>query len=126
MAPTHHRKKDKRREAFVKVTILLASVCGALALPLAQAQSVDAAAAEALAKKSGCMKCHSVSAKKEGPSFRETAAKYKGKPDAEKTLYTHLTANPKVKVDGREELHDSPKTKSEAEIRNLVQYILTR
>ena len=30
----------------MKVTILLAGICGALALPLAQAQSVDAAAAE--------------------------------------------------------------------------------
>ena len=28
------------------------------------------------------MKCHSVCAKKEGPSFKETAAKYKGKADA--------------------------------------------
>jgi cytochrome c len=110
----------------VKVTGLLIGICCAAALPLAQAQSVDVSAAEALAKKSGCTKCHSVSAKKEGPSFKETAAKYKGKPDAEKTLYTHLTTNPKVKVDGKEELHDSPKTKNEAEIRNLVQYILTR
>ena len=110
----------------MKATSLLIAICGALALPLAQAQSVDVSAAEALAKKSGCTKCHSVSAKKEGPSFKETAAKYKGKPDAEKTLYTHLTTNPKVKVDGKEELHDSPKTKNEAEIRNLVQYILTR
>jgi cytochrome c len=110
----------------VKVTHLLIGICGALALPLAQAQSVDVPAAEALAKKSGCNKCHSVSAKKEGPSFKETAAKYKGKPDAEKTLYTHLTTSPKVKVDGKEELHDSPKTRNEAEIRNLVQYILSR
>jgi cytochrome c len=80
----------------------------------------------ALAKKSGCTKCHSVSAKKEGPSFKETAAKYKGKPDAEAALMKHLTTNPKIKVDGKEELHDSPKTKNEAEIRNLIQYILSR
>src|SRR5262245_26710851 len=110
----------------MKVTSLVLALCSALALPLAHAQSVDVSAAEALAKKSGCTKCHSVSAKKEGPSFKETAAKYKGKPDAEKTLYTHLTTNPKVKVDGKEELHDSPKTKNEAEIRNLIQYILSR
>ena len=110
----------------MKVTILLAGICGALALPLAQAQSVDAAAAEALAKKSGCMKCHSVSAKKEGPPFKETAAKYKGKADAEAALFKHLTTNPKVKVDGKEELHDSLKTKNEADIKNVVKYILTR
>lgn len=90
------------------------------------AQAQDVAAAEALAKKSGCMKCHSVSAKKEGPSFKDTAAKYKGQPDAEKALFAFLTTNPKVKLDGKEALHDMPKTKNEAEVRNLVQYILSR
>jgi cytochrome c len=103
---------------------MLAGIMLAAAMPLAQAQ--DVASAEALLKKSGCMKCHSVSAKKEGPSFKETAAKYKGKADAEKTLVTHLTTNPKIKVDGKEELHDSLKTKNDAEIKNVVHYILTR
>ena len=112
--------KAKLLSAVVTATVLGLGAGGA------SAQSVDTGAAEALAKKSGCMKCHSVSAKKEGPSFKETAGKYKGKPDAEKALMTHLTTNPKVKVDGKEELHDSPKTKNEAEIRNLVQYILSR
>ena len=86
----------------------------------------DAAGAEAVLKKSGCMKCHSVSAKKEGPSFKETAAKYKGKPDAQAALFKHLTTNPKIKVDGKEELHDALKTKNEAEIKNVVAYILSR
>jgi cytochrome c len=105
-------------------------VAGSLAFacttPVAIAQSVDAGAAEALAKKSGCLKCHSVTQKKDAPSFKETAAKYKGKPDAEKTLFTHLTTNPKVKVDGKEELHDNLKTKNEAEIKNVIGWILSR
>ncbi len=88
--------------------------------------AVDVAAAEALTKKSGCMKCHSVSAKKDGPPFKETAAKYKGKADGEQKLYTHLTTNPKVKVDGKEELHEALKTKNDAEIKNVMQYILSR
>ena len=92
----------------------------------AQAQNVDVGAAEALVKKSGCLKCHSVSAKKEGPPFKETAAKYKGKPDAEAALVKHLTTNPKIKVDGKEELHDSLKTKNDADVKNVIQYILTR
>jgi cytochrome c len=93
----------------------------------AQAQpAVDVGDAEKLAKKSGCTKCHAVSAKKEGPPFKETAAKYQGKADAEQKLFAHLTSNPKIKVDGKEELHDSPKTKDEAQVRNLVRYILTR
>jgi cytochrome c len=97
----------------------------ALAVPFA-AQAQDVASAEALAKKSGCMKCHSVSAKKEGPAFKDTAAKYKGKADAEKTLTTFLTSSPKVKVDGKEEMHDAPKTQDQAQITNLVKYILSR
>lgn len=105
---------------------LFIGICTTAAMPIAQAQSVDVAAAEALLKKSGCMKCHSVSAKKEGPPFKETAAKYKGKADAEKSLFTHLTTNPKIKVDGKEELHDSLKTKNEADVRNVVRYILSR
>jgi cytochrome c len=105
---------------------LVAGMCAAAAMPLARAQSVDASAAEALIKKSGCLKCHSVSAKKEGPSFKDTAAKYKGKADAEKALVAHLTTNPKIKVDGKEELHDALKTKNDADVRNVVRYILSR
>src|SRR5881392_269584 len=105
---------------------LIATAALALAMSGAYAQNVDVSAAEALAKKSGCMKCHSVSAKKDGPSFKETAAKYKGKPDAEAALFKHLTTNPTIKIDGKEERHESPKTKNEAEIKNLIQYVLSR
>lgn len=90
------------------------------------AQAPDVGAAEKLFKKSGCDKCHALSAKKEGPPLKETAAKYKDKPDAETKLFTHLTTNPKVKVEDKEELHESLKTKNEADIRNVVRYILTR
>lgn len=101
-------------------------LAGALLSAPIVAAAQDVGAAEALLKKSGCTKCHSVAAKKEGPSFKETAAKYKGQADAEKALYGHLTSNPKIKVDGKEELHDSLKTKNDAEIKNVIQYILTR
>ncbi|NRF71079.1 c-type cytochrome [Aquincola sp. S2] len=102
---------------------LLAAALVALSLP---AQAADVAAAEALAKKSNCMKCHSVAAKKEGPSFKETAAKYKGKGDAEQKLVVHLTTSPKVKVDGKDEEHDNLKTKNEADVKNVVQWILSQ
>ena len=98
----------------------------ALAMGAARAQNVDIGAAEALAKKSGCMTCHSVTAKKDGPSFKETAAKYKSKPDAEAALFKHLTTNPTIKIDGKEERHESLKTKNDAEIKNVIQYILSR
>ena len=103
----------------------LLAACAAV-LAAGPARAVDADAAQALAKKSNCLKCHAVSAKKEGPSFKETAAKYKGKADAEQKLVTHLTTNPKIKVDGKEEEHDSLKTKNDAEVRNVVQWILSQ
>jgi cytochrome c len=105
---------------------LIAAAALAIAMPGAYAQNVDVGAAEALAKKSGCMKCHSVTAKKDGPSFKATAEKYKGKPDAQAALYKHLTSHPTIKIDGKEEKHESPKTTSDAEIKNLVAYILSR
>lgn len=107
-----------------------ASVTGAalIALVPAAARAVDADAAQALIKKSDCLTCHSVDKKKDGPAYKEVAAKYKykGKPDSEQKLFAHLTTNPKVKVDGKEEEHTSLKTKNEAEIRNVVQWILSR
>lgn len=109
----------KNWQLALPLVVMLCGTAGAQA-------AVDVDAAEKLAKKSGCTKCHSVSAKKEGPSFKETAAKYKDKADAEDKLFVHLTTNPKVKVDGKEERHDSPKTKDEAEIRNLIRYVLSR
>ena len=88
--------------------------------------SVDAAAAQALAQKNNCTKCHAVDKKKDGPSFKETAAKYKGKADAEAKLFTHLTTGPKVKTaDGSEEEHKKIKA-SEAETKNLVGWILSQ
>jgi cytochrome c len=105
---------------------VFAALVAFAAATAAQAQTVDAAAAEALMKKSGCFKCHSVTQKKDAPPYKEIAGKFKAKPDAEKLLVTHLTTNPKVKVDGKEEEHDSLKTKNDAEIRNVANWILTR
>jgi len=112
----------------MKNAMYLAVIGPALGLFLgaAQAQSVDVPAAEAILKKSGCMKCHSVSAEKEGPPFKKTAAKYKGQADAAAKLQTHLMTGPTIKVDGKEERHDIIKSKDDREIKNAVAYILSR
>lgn len=107
-------------------TAIPALICSFLFIGASAAADVDADAAQALAKKSGCLKCHAIDKKRDAPAFKATAAKYKGKAGAEDALYKHLATNPKVKVDGNEETHDSPKTKDEKEIRNLVRWILTR
>ena len=110
----------------MNIALPTAAIAASLWTLTASAQAVDTAAAESLMKKSNCLKCHAVDRKKDGPSFKETAAKYKGKPDAEQKLFTHLTTSPTIKVDGKEELHDALKTKNEADVRNVVRYILSR
>ena len=109
----------KLREMLVAGAALGLGIGGAHA-------AVDAGAAEALMKKSGCFKCHSVSAKKDGPSYKSIAAKYKGKADAQAALYKHLTTQPTVKVDGNEEKHTALKTTNDAEIKNVIEFILSR
>lgn len=87
--------------------------------------AVDAAAADKLVRKSKCMTCHKVDAKKDGPAFKETAEKYRGKPDAIEKLTKHVTVPSKVKVDGNEEDHETLKTEDPAEVKNVVEWILS-
>jgi cytochrome c len=53
------------------------------AVGLTGAGMVQAQDGAALAQKSGCMTCHAVDTKKMGPSFKDVAAKFKGKSDAD-------------------------------------------
>ena len=97
---------------------LIAVVAGLAWAPMSQAQ--DVAKAEATIKSSGCLKCHSVSADKDGPSFKKTAAKYKGKADGAAALQTGLTKG----MMGKEKhavLKGSPD-----DVKNVVSYILSR
>jgi cytochrome c len=96
---------------------------GALTL---QAQAVDTAAAEQLLEASKCGKCHSVDKQKDGPAYKKTAAKYKGKADGEAKLVTHLTTAPIIEIDGVKEEHSKVKSKDDAAIKNLARYILSR
>jgi len=41
--------------------------------------------------KAKCGKCHEMDKKKKGPPYKETAAKYKGKADAEATILKFIT-----------------------------------
>ncbi len=115
--PESHRR--------IKVARLLLA-CALVALPAAGWAAIDEEDALELAKKSNCLKCHSVDVKKEGPAYREVAKKYRGKPDAEKTLYTHVTTAPKVKIDGEEEDHQIVKSKKKDQILNLLRWILSQ
>jgi len=103
-------------------TLLLAS--GLMTVSLAHA-AVDADAAQALLKKSDCFKCHAIDKKKDGPPYKEVAKKYKGKADAEDKLTKHITTSPTIEIDGKKEEHKSIKSKDAAEIKNVVQWILS-
>lgn len=101
----------------------------ALAIVLASgplsASTIDLKAAERLAKKSNCSKCHHPERKRESTPWREVAKKYKSDPEAEGKLMQHLTSGKKVKFeDGHEEKHLVVKSKDPAQIRNLVNWIL--
>ncbi|MDT3678520.1 MAG: c-type cytochrome [Burkholderiaceae bacterium] len=103
----------------------LIAAAATLALISVNANAVDEDSAKALAKQNKCTKCHSVDKKKDGPSFKETAAKYKGKPDGPDKLYTHLTTRPEIEVDGKKEEHTAVKG-SDADIKNLIAWILSQ
>jgi cytochrome c len=78
---------------------------------------VPVAAAHAgadLARKQ-CGACHAVDANRMGPSFRQIAARFKGKPNAEADLRARLRSgqgHPEVKA-------------SDAELNSIIQWTLT-
>lgn len=74
-----------------------------------------ASAQEALAKSSGCLNCHAVDTKKIGPAFKEVAAKYKGKADAEATLAAKISG-----AKGHPEVKASPD-----DVKSLVKWVLS-
>jgi cytochrome c len=67
-----------------------------------------------------------VDKKKDGPAFKVTAAKYKGKADGEVKLFTHLTTAPTIEIDGVKEEHLKIKAKDDTAVKNLIKYILSR
>jgi cytochrome c len=99
----------------------------ALLLVASSAQAFDEDAAKALAKKNDCFKCHAIDKTKKGPAYKKIAAKYKGKEaEGEAKMIKNITTGPKVKLeDGTEEDHKIIDTKDQAEIKNLVHWILS-
>ena len=102
------------------VTLLAAAAALALAAP---AQAQDAKAAEALAKSSGCLACHTVDKKLVGPSYKEIADKYRKDKGAEATLIK------KVKDGGKGNWGDIPMPPNahvkDADIKTIVNWVLS-
>ena len=101
---------------------VIALTAGLVWAPISQAQ--DTKAAEAALKSHGCLKCHSVSADKDGPSYKSVAAKYKGNAKAAAMLEADLKKG-MMKVDGKDKKHATFKG-SDADLKHVVSYILSR
>lgn len=87
--------------------------------------AVDVDDAKKLLSESKCTKCHSIDKKKDGPAYKEVAAKHRGKADAVAKLTKHVTEPSKVEIDGEEEDHANVKTRDAKRVKNLVDYILS-
>lgn len=113
----------------VRVNTLVSVVATVFGLSLSvSAFAVDADAALSLARQNGCLKCHAVDKHKDGPAYRDIAAKYKDKDHAEtvKKLIYHITSGEKAKFpDGHEEEHKIIKVKDVAQQTNLIEWILS-
>jgi len=89
---------------------------------LALAAPVPAHASDELAKKHGCLACHSIDKKLIGPSYKEIAAKYRNDTNAEAKLAD------KVKKGGAGNWGQVPMapnpTVPDAELKALVKWVL--
>ncbi|MEQ1581600.1 MAG: c-type cytochrome [Steroidobacteraceae bacterium] len=107
--------------SLVASSLLLAGVFGTV-----PATAADAGKAKLLAGRSGCLKCHAEDKQKDGPAYRDVAARYKGNAGAQAKLIHHITSGEKVKfADGHEEDHAIVKSTKPEEIANLVDWILS-
>jgi cytochrome c len=121
-------KEEISNMKFRIPTVLAALTVGAaLSAGPALAAGVDAEAAKALAKDNDCFKCHAIDKTKKAPSYQKIAKKYQGKEaEGETKMFKNITTGPKVKLeDGTEEEHKIIDTKDQAQIKNLVRWILT-
>lgn len=101
------------------------SVMAALACVAGAARAVDADAADKLLRDNKCFKCHAVDRKKDGPAYRDVAAKFRLEADAQQRLILHLTSGEMAKFpDGHQEHHKKVKFDNQAELDNLAAWIL--
>ncbi|MGL1834340.1 c-type cytochrome [Rhodocyclaceae bacterium SMB388] len=109
-----------------KLTTLLISGALLFAFNGTATATVDEADAEKLLKSSKCSRCHEVDKVKKGKPFAQTAADYKGNPDAVAEVIAHISKPSKVEVDGEKVDHGTVKTRDADRIRNLAEWILSR
>ena len=93
-----------------------------MSAPIANA-AVDTAKAEALAKASNCLACHTVDKKLVGPAYKDVAKKYKGDKDAEDKLFKKVKAGGSGVWGPIPMPPNGPKV-SDADIKTLVEWVM--
>jgi len=88
--------------------------------------AVNEADAVKLLKVSKCLNCHDMSKTKKARSYKDIAAANKGDKDATARLTKHITVPSQTVVDGEDVDHGIAKTKDAAQVKNLVEWILSR
>lgn len=106
----------------MKALLLTMAAAGSMFVA-AQANAVDAAAAQALAQKSGCLACHSIDKKVLGPSYKDVAAKYKGDKTAEAKMIEKVKKGGSGVWGPMPMPANSPQVK-DADIKTIVAWIL--
>ena len=102
---------------------LLAISAAAAALMISGQASADLD----LAKKSGCLACHSVEKKVVGPAWKDVAAKYKGDAGAKDTLIEKVKKGGKgnwTEVTGGAPMPPYSPRVADADIEKLVDFVL--
>lgn len=107
----------------MKALLLTIAAAGSM-LVAAQVNAADAAAAQALAQKSGCLACHSIDKKVLGPAYKDVAAKYKGDKTAEAKLIEKVKKGGSGTWGPMPMPANSPQVK-DADIKTIVEWILS-
>lgn len=109
-------------------SLISLAIVASISIGSSAAMAMDKAESLALAKKSGCLACHSVEKKIVGPAWQDVSKRYKGSSEAKAQLVA------KVKKGGRGNWTDvtggvpmppySPRV-NDADIEKLVDFILS-
>jgi len=107
----------------MKALLLTIAAAGSM-LVAVQVNAADAAAAQALAQKSGCLACHSIDKKILGPAYKDVAAKYKGDKTAEAKLIEKVKKGGSGTWGPMPMPANSPQVK-DADIKTIVEWVLS-
>ena len=122
-------KVKRTMKAISTVSLATLALAAGALFTSGSAWAANEDAAKELARQNNCFKCHAIKKDKDGPAWSKVAEKYRGKPEAQDRLVTHITSGEMAKFpDGHEEKHKIIQTdpaNDMAQIKNLVDFILS-